>query len=59
MTRRKFLLVVWALAIIGSGFFVGDALQSMELGLGMGMSLALLAVSLGVPLLRAFTEFSK
>ena len=57
LTRRQVLLIIWILSVIGSGFFVGNATGSGELGLGL--SLAVLGTSLGVPLMRAFTEFSK
>ncbi len=57
ITRRKFLLGVWALSIILAGILVGNVMDSR--GLGLALSLSLLAVSLGVPLMRAMTEFSK
>jgi len=57
MSRRKILLVVWALSIIGSGILVCNASGNTSYGWAVG--LGLLAVSLGVPLMRAFTEFSK
>jgi hypothetical protein len=57
MSRRKILLLVWALSIIITGVIIcsvtGDA------RLGWAASLSLIAISLGVPLMRAFTEFSK
>lgn len=56
-TRRKILLLIWALSIIGSGYLV--ALASGDARYGWATSLSLLAVSLGVPLMRALTEFSK
>jgi len=56
-TRRQILLVVWAFSIIVVGFLVCSATGIPELGWAAGFSL--LAISLGVPLMRAFTEFSK
>jgi hypothetical protein len=57
ITRRQALLVVWALSIIITGFLVNEATASTELA--WAASLSLLAISLGIPLMRAFTEFSK
>ncbi len=57
ITRRKGLLIVWALSIIITGILVGNT--SGITNYGFAASLSLLAVSLGVPLMRAFTEFSK
>ncbi|MCE9517383.1 hypothetical protein K8Q96_00050 [Candidatus Nomurabacteria bacterium] len=57
ITRRQTLLVVWAVSIVITGVLVHQATASTELG--WAASLALLAMSLGVPLMRAFTEFSK
>ncbi len=56
-TRRKILLLVWALSIIAVGLLVAQASGSAQYGLAAGLSL--LAVSFGVPLMRALTEFSK
>jgi hypothetical protein len=57
ITRRKSLLLVWVVSILGSGHFIAQATGDMRLG--FAASLGLIAVSLGVPLMRAFTEFSK
>lgn len=57
LTRRQVLLIVWAISIIGSGLLVGSATGDYRFGLAT--SLAVLGISLGVPLMRAFTEFSK
>ena len=56
-TRRKILLVVWALSIIVTGFLVAQASGNSQYGWSAGLSLV--AISLGVPLMRALTEFSK
>ncbi len=56
-TRRKILLVIWIVSIVLVGLLVARATASIEYGLAA--SLAILAVSLGVPLMRALTEFSK
>ncbi len=56
-TRRQILLVVWIVCVIGSGLLIGNETESFKLGLAT--SFAVLGVSLGVPLMRAFTEFSK
>ena len=57
MSRRKILLAVWALSIIIAGVLVCSASGNAEYG--WAVSLGLLAVPLGVPLMRALTEFSK
>jgi hypothetical protein len=57
ITRRKGLLVVWALSIVITGLLVGSATGVSQFG--FAASFSLLAISLGVPLMRAFTEFSK
>lgn len=56
-TRRKIFLVVWFVSVLASGYFVSDVTHSIELGLAV--SFGLIAISLGVPLMRALTEFSK
>lgn len=57
LSRRKILLVVWFVSIVAVGLFVcnGSGISAY----GWAASLALIAISLGVPLMRAFTEFSK
>ena len=57
LTRRQVLLVVWILSVLGSGLLVADAIGNWKFG--VATSLAVLGTSLGVPLMRAFTEFSK
>lgn len=57
MSRRKILLIVWALSIITVGIIMCSVTGDSRLG--WAASLSLLAISLGVPLMRAFTEFSK
>lgn len=57
LTRRKTLLIVWGLSIIAAGCLLFRVTGFAEYGLAL--SLSLLAISLGVPLMRAFTEFSK
>lgn len=57
LPRRKSLVIIWALSILLAGFLVADASGVSQYG--FAVSLSLLAVSLGVPLMRAFTEFSK
>jgi hypothetical protein len=57
LTRRQGLLIVWGLSVIGAGILVGESSGSIKYGLAA--SLSLVAISLGVPLMRAFTEFSK
>jgi len=57
LTRRTILLIVWVLSIIIAGLLVANASGADEYG--WAASLSLLAISLGVPLMRAFTEFSK
>jgi hypothetical protein len=57
MTRRKLLLIVWAICIAVAGLAVYRETGSLHYGIAMSASL--LAISLGVPLMRAMTEFSK
>lgn len=57
ITRRQALLIVWALSIIAAGICMARA--TGEFRYGTALSFSLLAISLGVPLMRAFTEFSK
>jgi hypothetical protein len=57
LTRRKILLIIWAIAILATGFLITRASGSSDYGIAA--SLSLLAISLGVPLMRAMTEFSK
>ena len=57
ISRRKLLLIVWAVSIIAVGLLVCNVSGNIQLG--WAASLSLLAISLGVPLMRAFTEFSK
>jgi hypothetical protein len=57
LTRRQILLLVWFFCVITSGILVGNFTHSWKLGLAT--SLVVLGISLGVPLMRAFTEFSK
>ncbi len=57
LTRRQGLLIVWGLSIIIAGVLIACATGVNKLG--VAASLSLLAISLGVPLMRAFTEFSK
>ncbi len=57
LTRRKVLVIVWAVSIVSVGMLVSRASGVGEYGIAA--SLSLLAISLGVPLMRAFTEFSK
>ena len=57
LTRRKGFLIVWALSILITGILVGEGSGVWEFG--WAASLSLLAISLGVPLMRALTEFSK
>lgn len=57
MTRRKALLLAWMASMIFVGVFVHTETGSWRLGMAAG--LALLVISLGVPLMRAYTEHSK
>jgi hypothetical protein len=57
LTRRQILLIVWAACIITVGVLVCRVSGIPEYG--WVASLSLVAISLGVPLMRAFTEFSK
>jgi len=56
-SRRRCLLLVWAVSIVSSGYFVTEA--SGDLRFGLATIFGLIAISLGVPLMRALTEFSK
>jgi hypothetical protein len=51
------LLIVWVLSMVIAGTLVGT--ETGSLNYGAAVTLGLLAVSLGVPLTRALTEFSK
>lgn len=57
LTRRQILLLVWIFCVVASGLLIGDATSNYQIGLAT--SLGVLGTSLGVPLMRAFTEFSK
>lgn len=57
ITRRQTLLVVWALSIIAASVCIARVTGEFRYGTALGFSL--IAISLGVPLMRAFTEFSK
>jgi|GEM_PF-2961358 len=57
ITRRKILLVVWFVSLVLAGILVNIASGNAEYG--WATSLAILGISLGVPLMRAMTEFSK
>ncbi|MCE9628503.1 MAG: hypothetical protein K8Q91_00690 [Candidatus Vogelbacteria bacterium] len=57
LSRRKILLVVWFISVVATGVLVFNG--SGIMAYGWAASLALIAISLGVPLMRAFTEFSK
>ncbi len=57
LTRRQVLFIVWFLSLVGAGVLGGVFSGSWEIGLAI--SLSILSLSLGVPLMRAFTEFSK
>ena len=57
ITRRKVLLAIWAASIISTGCLLAHLSGSIEFGIAV--SLGLLSISLGVPLMRALTEFSK
>ncbi len=57
ISLRKILLLVWALAIAVTGILIAKATGVSEYG--WAASLSLLSISLGVPLMRALTEFSK
>ncbi len=57
ITRRRALFLVWFLAIFCNGYLI--AVVTGDFRLGLAAAFGLLAVSLGVPLMRAFTEFSK
>ncbi len=51
------MLAIWAVSIIVVGILVCSATGVTQYG--WAASLSLLAISLGVPLMRALTEFSK
>ncbi len=53
MTRRQKFLAVWFIAVIGTGVAANMAAW------GWCASFAVLGISIGVPLMRAFTEHSK
>ena len=57
MTRRQKFLVVWFLSVIGAGVSAYQA--SGVVAWGYCASFAVLGISVGVPLMRAFTEHSK
>ena len=57
LSRRKILLIIWAISIISAGVLVAKASGNCEYG--WAVSFSVLGISLGVPLMRAFTEFSK
>ncbi len=57
ISRRKILLFVWAVSIITTGFLISNITGVIEYG--WAVSLSLLSISLGVPLMRALTEFSQ
>jgi hypothetical protein len=57
ISLRKILLVIWAIAVIATGVLISKATGVSEYG--WAASLSLLSISLGVPLMRALTEFSK
>lgn len=48
---------MWALSIVLAGILIG--VTSGQTGYGWAAGFSLIAISLGVPLMRAFTEFSK
>jgi len=56
-TRRQIFLIVWFISVLASGYLVADVTESIKLGLAA--SFGLIAISLGVPLMRALTEFSR
>jgi hypothetical protein len=57
LTRRQTLLIVWGVSIILVGILITKATENSQYG--WAASFSLLAISLGVPLMRAFTEHSK
>lgn len=57
MTRRKKFLVVWFISVIGAG--ISAYYASGVPAWGICASFAVLGVSVGVPLMRAFTEHSE
>ena len=57
ITRRQTLLIVWGLAVIFVGICICKSTGVSSYG--WAASLSLIAISLGVPFMRAFTEFSK
>jgi hypothetical protein len=57
ISLRKILLIIWFVAVIATGVLIQRATGVSDYG--WAASLSLLAISLGVPLMRALTEFSK
>jgi hypothetical protein len=57
ITRRKLFLIFWAISIISAGILVSEGSGVSQYGWAVFFSL--IALSIGVPLMRAFTEFSK
>jgi hypothetical protein len=57
ISRRRFFLIIWLVSLILAGMLVADASGIPQYG--WAVSFAILSVSLGVPLMRAMTEFSK
>lgn len=57
MTRRQTLLLVWEGSMIFVGLFVFFETESLYLAFAAPLSL--LSISVGVPLMRAYTEHSK
>ncbi len=54
---RKILLIIWFVSLVTAGVLISKATGNNNYGYAAGLSL--LSISLGVPLMRAFTEFSK
>ena len=57
LTRRQILMFVWVLSMAVAG--VAVCFGSGTWQFGAATFFGLLAISLGVPLMRALTEFSK
>ncbi len=57
MTRRQILFLLWVLCILLVGVLITRETESINYG--FAASTSLLAISLGVPLMRAMTEFLK
>jgi len=57
MTLRKKLLIVWFICVGGSGALLYSATGNIEMGIAL--SLTIVGISIGVPIMRAHTEFSK